>query len=341
MLWIVQELSSRKFLLKVIPAFLKKVDENDDDEMLLKKWHQLLIPKNLQWLSHGLLLMWAFWIFWLVKYKEGDFPLILFIITTFAAVISLIDKWYFYPKRERLLVEGERNNICAKDGQDYRLTILAGMPAAETAKSFFPILLLVFVLRSFVIEPFKIPSSSMVPTLLINDFILVNKFTYGIRLPVLRTKILDINEPQRGDVMVFFPPNDKRYFIKRVMGVPGDHIRYVNHALYINGERMEQVLLEELPPENPQNFVMRESLPDGSSHLMRKRLIPSILSRHVDITVPEGHYFMMGDNRDNSSDSRRWGFVPEENLVGEAFAVWMHWGGLTKLPSFSRNGRIE
>jgi signal peptidase I len=211
--------------------------------------------------------------------------------------------------------------------------------AVEFVASLAPVLGLVLVLRSFVIEPFQIPSSSMVPTLKVGDFILVSKWTYGIRLPVLRNKIIEIDSPQRGDVMVFFPPHEERYFIKRVVGLPGDEIHVLDGVLYINGDKMSQkVLQDEIAA--PRSVVMTEDL--GSlEHAMQRRVVPTRLSQNFTAVVPEGHYFMMGDNRDNSSDSRVWGPVPEERIVGKAFARWMFWDKFLSLPSFDRVGNIQ
>ncbi len=210
----------------------------------------------------------------------------------------------------------------------------------EYARSFLPVLLIVLVLRSFLVEPFQIPSSSMVPTLLVGDYILVNKFAYGIRLPVLNTKVVDVGSPQRGDVMVFFPPNDKRYFIKRVIGLPGDRIAYRDKVLYVNGEadgaepdRAAAAAASELPDpgRGPGGRAARGAQGVDASH-------PGRLRAHGH---RPGHYFMMGDNRDNSSDSRVWGEVPERNIVGKAFAIWMHWGSFFTMPSFDRVGTIR
>jgi signal peptidase I len=209
----------------------------------------------------------------------------------------------------------------------------------EFMGSMAPVLGLVLVLRSFVIEPFQIPSSSMVPTLKVGDFILVNKWTYGIRLPVIRNKIIALNTPERGDVMVFFPPHEERYFIKRVVGLPGDEIHVLNGVLYINGDKMTQKVLADEEPA-PRSVVMTENL-TGVEHAMQKRLLPTRLSQNFTAVVPEGHYFMMGDNRDNSSDSRVWGPVPEERIVGKAFARWMFWDKFLSLPSFERAGKIQ
>ncbi len=209
----------------------------------------------------------------------------------------------------------------------------------EFVASLAPVLGLVLVLRSFVVEPFQIPSSSMVPTLKVGDFILVNKWTYGIRLPVLRTKIIEFNSPQRGDVMVFFPPHEERYFIKRVIGLPGDEIHLLDGVLYINGDKMSQKMLGGEDPA-PRSVVMTEDL-YGLEHAMQRRILPTRLSQNFTAVVPEGHYFMMGDNRDNSSDSRVWGPVPEQRIVGRAFARWMFWNEFMSLPSFGRAGKID
>jgi len=209
----------------------------------------------------------------------------------------------------------------------------------EFMGSLAPVLGLVLVLRSFVIEPFQIPSSSMVPTLKVGDFILVNKWTYGIRLPVVRNKIIELNSPERGDVMVFFPPHEERYFIKRVVGLPGDEIHVLNGVLYVNGDKMIQKVLENEQPA-PRSVVMTEDL-TGVEHVIQKRLLPTRLSQNFTAVVPEGHYFMMGDNRDNSSDSRVWGPVPEDRIVGRAFARWMFWDKFLSLPSFERAGKIQ
>ena len=209
----------------------------------------------------------------------------------------------------------------------------------EFMGSLAPVLGLVLVLRSFVIEPFQIPSSSMVPTLKVGDFILVNKWTYGIRLPVVRNKIIELNSPERGDVMVFFPPHEERYFIKRVVGLPGDEIHVLNGVLYVNGDKMIQKVLENEQPA-PRSVVMTEDL-TGVEQAIQKRLLPTRLSQNFTAVVPEGHYFMMGDNRDNSSDSRVWGPVPEDRIVGRAFARWMFWDKFLSLPSFERAGKIQ
>jgi signal peptidase I len=269
-----------------------------------------------------------------------NFPLVLVSLVGLTGLVVLFDRLFLLQERnaaqEKLESSGKLDSTEKK-----QLEARSREPGlVDFSRSFFPVLLVVLVLRSFVVEPFKIPSTSMEPTLVINDFILVNKFHYGLRLPVARTKIFDLQVPKRGDVMVFFPPNDKRYFIKRVIGLPGDNIRLINNVLYINGEEMPQELRASIPRGRPTQFIMEETLPDGSKHLMKKQFFPSVLSRKIGVTVPEGHYFVLGDNRDKSSDSRSWGFVPEANIVGKAFAVWMHWEGILSLPKFHRNGRI-
>ncbi|PCI20503.1 MAG: signal peptidase I [Piscirickettsiaceae bacterium] len=198
----------------------------------------------------------------------------------------------------------------------------------EYSKSFFPVLLFVLVLRSFIVEPFKIPSSSMMPTLLIGDFILVNKFTYGVRLPVINTKVTDGDAPKRGDIMVFrYPKDESLDYIKRVIGLPGDKIGYYAKHVYINGEKFAQ---EDLglyqgygQGSNMSDALLKlEKMPTLEHQVLIMNERPSI---EGETTVPEGHYFMMGDNRDNSNDSRYWGTVPEANIVGKAFMIWMNW----------------
>ncbi|MFC0269429.1 signal peptidase I [Kushneria aurantia] len=203
----------------------------------------------------------------------------------------------------------------------------------DYSRSFFPVLLIVLLLRSFVVEPFQIPSSSMEPTLDVGDFIVVSKFAYGLRLPVLDTKIVDTGEPERGDIMVFrFPGDESVNFIKRVIGLPGDSVRYQNKQLYINGEPVQKVLIESGVGEQQARDLYRENL-DGVEHMIFNN--PGYPGPQMDqVTVPPGHYFMMGDNRDDSNDSRYWGFVPEHDIVGRAFAVWMHWDG--GLPDFTQ-----
>ena len=223
----------------------------------------------------------------------------------------------------------------------------------EYPKSFFPIILVVFLLRSFLVEPFKIPSGSMIPTLLVGDFILVNKFTYGIRLPVLNRKIIDVHSPERGEVMVFrYPENPTLDYIKRVVGVPGDRVEYRNKRLSINGELVPVERADDYQyVDSALSFVnsMRfwETLgghrhaiiinPDAPAlQLAGVRQFPQrencvYNEQEFSCLVPPGNYFMMGDNRDSSSDSRYWGFVPEQNIVGKAFLVWWNFSELNRI----------
>ncbi len=223
----------------------------------------------------------------------------------------------------------------------------------EIAKSFFPVILIVFLVRSFLVEPFKIPSGSMIPTLLIGDFILVNKFTYGIRLPVVNKKIVALNEPQRGDVMVFRYPEDVSIdYIKRIVGVPGDKIEYRNKRLTINGKPAPtEEAGDYLDIESDLNYQnLKLQTEELGAHAHRTIQNPNVPAIHLgsvqsfphrdnciigeeglSCTVPPGHYFMMGDNRDNSKDSRYWGFVPDENIVGKAFMIWWHWGKFSRV----------
>jgi signal peptidase I len=276
-----------------------------------------------------------------------DFPLILVSLVFVGFIILIIDLIAFAPKRRNVIQSLQAKfpqwqTAGSEDAAQYAAAVHASAKesyAVETTKSFLPVLVVVLVLRSFLFEPFQIPSSSMVPTLEVGDFILVNKFAYGIRLPVVRTKVIDVSEPKRGDVMVFFPPNDSRYFIKRVIGLPGDQIQYINKTLYINGNKMSQELSAKLPVGNPSFELANEEFEFGI-HQIRKEYFRSGPDP-VSITVKPGHYFMMGDNRDNSSDSRVWGQVPEANIVGKAFATWMYWPDKFGLPSFKRVGTIQ
>jgi signal peptidase I len=253
-----------------------------------------------------------------------DFSLVLVILVTLCGVIWMIDHFLFAKARN-------------KSGATEEPIVV------EYAKSFFPVLFIVLMLRSFVIEPFQIPSGSMIPTLEVGDFILVNKYHYGLRLPVVGTKIAENNAPQRGEVMVFIPPHDPRYFIKRVVGLPGDRIDYENKILRINGEQVEVDIVDEVMIETAvgmrSGILFNEQL-GLVNHNAQIVASDTRGSSRTSWIVPPGHYFMMGDNRDNSADSRVWGPVPEENIVGKAIAVWMHKDPGFNLPTFSRNQRI-
>jgi signal peptidase I len=222
----------------------------------------------------------------------------------------------------------------------------------EYSVSFFPVILIVFVLRSFLVEPFKIPSSSMVPTLLVGDFILVNKFTYGIRLPVINKKVVGLGSPQRGDVMVFRYPEDTSLdYIKRVVGLPGDRIEYRDKRLSVNGRQVPLRQVDDYLSKERMQFSQRfvETLNGHEHQILLEKDAPAFFApsrafphsgncnynmNGLACTVPPGHYFVMGDNRDNSSDSRVWGFVPDENIVGKAFFIWFNWNELGRFGSF-------
>ena len=252
-----------------------------------------------------------------------DFSLILVLATAASGIIWAIDAWFLQPRRP------------APDKGEQ-----PGEPViVEYARSFFPVLLIVLIVRSFLFEPFRIPSSSMVPTLLVGDFIFVNKYTYGLRLPVTNTKIVDIGEPQRGDVIVFKLPADPgTNYIKRLVGLPGDTVVYQRGNLFINGERVETEELGEYRGEGQRGAVLyNEKLGDGEHAML---LMPEQARQRAGGTyrVPEGHYFMMGDNRDNSKDSRfrGVGLIPENRVVGKAVRIWMNWS----IPDMPKWGRI-
>jgi len=215
----------------------------------------------------------------------------------------------------------------------------------DYAKSFFPIIFAVLILRSFLFEPFQIPTGSMIPTLNVGDFIVVNKNAYGVRLPVSGTKIVDVGEPKRGDVMVFIPPHDPNYYIKRVIGLPGDHIRYANKTIYVNGESLEQEYVDFINTRRPPVVYSLETVGDITHDIYTSPsptyIRPGSWLWPEGRVIPGGHYFMMGDNRDNSSDSRVWGPVSENKIVGKAVAVWMHKDPGLKLPTFSQNRLIK
>jgi len=274
---------------------------------------------------------------------DFDFALLLVVLTAVAGVIWLIDSLLLAPARKRRAQALEAMTALSQEERTARARNALQEPIpVEYARSFFPVLLVILLFRSFLAEPFKIPSGSMMPTLLVGDFILVNKFAYGLRLPVLNTKILSVGEPQRGDVFVFrYPENPKEDYIKRVIGLPGDEITYRNKTLFVNGKEVEETPLGPYagPLEPGRRMdgaqVKNENL-EGVEHRIME--MPQLWVGHEGTwKVPEGHYFAMGDNRDNSADSRFWGFVPEANLVGRAFLIWMNFDGGV---DFSRIGTI-
>jgi signal peptidase I len=260
-----------------------------------------------------------------------NFALLLFSLLVVTGAVSALDAIYF--RRRRAAGAKEQWWI-------------------EYAKSFFPVILIVFLLRSFLVEPFKIPSGSMIPTLLVGDFILVNKYTYGIRLPVINRKIIDINEPERGDVMVFRYPDDPSVdYIKRVVGLPGDKVAYLNKRLTINGrevplkEKGDYLLKDKIQYlkqytetlGKTEHAILLDTTEPGASPYSKQfplRVNCIYNNDGVVCKIPPGHYFMMGDNRDNSSDSRVWGFVPEANIVGKAFFIWFNFSELRRFGQF-------
>ncbi|MDH4567886.1 signal peptidase I [Pseudomonas sp. BN414] len=281
-----------------------------------------------------------------------NFPLLLVIAVAVCGVLALVDLVLLAPRR--------RSAIAAYEGQvtepdpDVVDRLNKEPLLVEYGKSFFPVLAIVLVLRSFLVEPFQIPSGSMKPTLEVGDFILVNKFAYGIRLPVLDNKVIEVGDPQRGDVMVFRYPSDPNInYIKRVIGLPGDRIAYSSDKhLTINGQPVAEKLLGEEPGTLGSANLYEEKLGEAE-HLIRKEMKRYRMEPGREWVVPQGHYFMMGDNRDNSNDSRYWndpripkdllGMVPDRNIVGKAFAVWMSWPDpkMRNLPNFSRVGLIH
>ncbi|MCL5260525.1 MAG: signal peptidase I [Gammaproteobacteria bacterium] len=250
-----------------------------------------------------------------------DVPFILTSLVIICGLIALIDMVFLAKKRP----EGTKRPIWI-----------------EYPRSFFPVLLLVLLVRSFLIQPYRVPSGSLEPTILPGDFIVVNQFAYGLRLPVLRNKIYSIGEPKRGDIALFYSTKDNEtIYVKRVIGLPGDHIVYRNKTLTINGDRAWQTPVGmDLDIENgfaiPVNVSM-EQLPEVS-HLIYTK--PGYkIGENVDLIVPENSYFMMGDNRDDSDDSRDWGFVPEKNFIGKVFGVWMSWNSDKNSVRWQRIGK--
>ena len=266
-----------------------------------------------------------------------NFALILFVLTVATGTIALVDRWFLAKRRSRDAPEPWW---------------------IEYPKSFFPVLLIVFLLRSFVAEPFKIPSSSMRPTLEVGDFILVNKFAYGIRLPIIEKKIIPTSDPRRGDVVVFrYPVNPSQDFIKRVIGLPGDQVVYLDKKLTVNGVSLPQTRDGTYGYLEGLTYVMTERLSERSGdheysiavnagaqpvYPLNVRSFPGkencvYNDRGFSCKVPSGNYLMMGDNRDNSDDSRYWGFVPDDHIRGKAFFIWFNWDDISSL-AFKRVG---
>ena len=303
---------------------------------------------------------------WFLGYWVGNFALLLAILTFVTLAYWLAERFHFAPTRAAAAARLERDHEARRaelnrmgiekvdgDVAEARGRLLMQPWWLDWTAGLFPVILAVFLLRSFLFEPFKFPSGSMIPTLLVGDLILVNKYHYGVRLPVVNTKVVENNAVQRGDVMVFRYPVDPRMdYIKRVVGLPGDEVSYINQRLTINGTPVPTVALGDFYDEDSLRYIPQFTEKLGSvEHRILvdprrqgyygadpKRFPFSENCRYtaegVTCKVPPGHYFMMGDNRDNSQDSRFWGFVPDENIVGKAFFVWMNFGDLGRIGRF-------
>jgi signal peptidase I len=302
---------------------------------------------------------------WYFGMLEGNFALLLLVATVVTGIYWIAERFWFLPRRREAAAALEaraasrRAELAAKgitqvdgDVAQARQKILMQPWWLDWTAGLFPVILAVFVLRSFLFEPFKIPSGSMIPTLLVGDLILVNKYTYGIRLPVVNTKITDGTPLKRGDVVVFrYPPKPSLDYIKRVVGLPGDEVAYLNKRLTINGQPVsKQPVPDFFDEDTMQYFKQYEEVLGGKRHGIlnddnRPAFIPGAENfpwrdncrysvEGVVCKVPPGHYFMMGDNRDNSLDSRYWGFVPDQNIVGRAFFIWMNFGSFRRIGSF-------
>jgi len=303
---------------------------------------------------------------WYFGFVEGNFALLLLLATVVTGIYWFAERYFFLPQRQKAaaVLDAEslqRREELRKQGITQvdmdvsvaRNRILAQPWWLDWTAGLFPVIISVFFLRSFLFEPFKIPSGSMIPTLLVGDLILVNKFHYGLRLPVVNTKITEGTSPQRGDVMVFrYPPKPSLDYIKRVVGVPGDEVAYLNKRLTINGKVIETAALPEFFDEDAMRYFkqFQETLGEHKHGILNDDDRPAFVPGADDFEfkqnchysvegvvckVPQGHYFMMGDNRDNSLDSRYWGFVPDKNIVGQAIFVWMNFSNLKRIGSFN------
>lgn len=250
-----------------------------------------------------------------------DFAAILVIAAMVTGSIWVLDVLVLAPRRAKAPAAGRGA------GREVRTDEKGKLPwYVDFSKSFFPVILAVLVLRSFIVEPFQIPSGSMMPTLVKGDFILVNKFAFGVRLPVVNTKIIDSGAPQRGDVAVFrYPEDPATAFIKRIVALPGDRVEYRHKQLYINGESVPQSRLPASAEGTVNGYEQRlEQLGEAEHRILVRADRHEMPWDRISYTIPAGHYFVMGDNRDNSRDSRVWGLLPEENLIGKAFLIWLN-----------------
>ena len=276
-----------------------------------------------------------------------DFSLVLVSLVAFCGALWLLDNFFIKKTRLAAVENYTRNQAKDRSKEEIATAIeeyLKEPLIIEYAKSFFPVLLIVLVLRSFLVEPFQIPTGSMIPTLNVGDFILVNKYAYGVRLPIIGTKIIQVKDPDRGEVIVFVPPHENKYYIKRVIGLPGDTVRYEDKTLFINGELISKDYVESIMIQTSIGDlpgVLYSETINGVEHATQNIDAVGRQRTRTNWVIPNGHYFMMGDNRDNSSDSRVWGTVPNEDIVGKAIAVWMHTEPGLHLPTFSRNQRIK
>lgn len=331
--WVVDELLFAPKRRLAVASYLNQIgDAADEDEVSRLENGDLVVLG----FKYALGAVWIWWLYQSVTQGDIDFGLVLFLLIVLTGITALLDRLWFVSRRNTAADEFGNQ----QETKELAKAALVSEPlSVEYSKSFLPVLMIVFVLRSFLVEPFTIPSGSMLPTLDIGDYILVNKFAYGVRLPVIGTKIVGMEDPQPGDVMVFkYPENPRINYIKRVIGVPGDVIKYQNKQLTINGEEVETTFKMKVPPSNPRWRISEENL-NGVLHDIQVSTINDLGGGQW--VVPEGHYFAMGDNRDNSRDSRAWGFVPDRYLVGKAFAVWMHKKPGFNMPDFSQARVIE
>jgi signal peptidase I len=272
---------------------------------------------------------------------DFDFPAIMVTAVFVTGVLWLLDIMLWAPKRRSAAETLSYQTTVDDNIEKAKEEVLKESVFVEYSRSLFPVILAVLVLRSFIVEPFRIPSGSMMPTLLAGDFILVNKFAYGIRLPVVDTKIIPVGLPERGDVLVFrYPKNPSIDYIKRVIGLPGDKVAYYNKQLFINGEPATQAGLGVYDAVGAGVSMAGAQVRSEDLIGIQHNILIDTQRGTVEgeFQVPEGRYFVMGDNRDNSNDSRYWGFVPEENLVGKAFMIWMNWDATAGGVTWSRVG---